>query len=183
MRPWSIAWLSIGVAAITSCHRQAVVTRDDVDPSITAWFSDTTPSTMVAGEGRAYNVQNPSERQSLQATLTRERGLWRAAKPQAYRFLMKSMCFCPLRPQWLLLEVRAGRQTRAWDNTGKLTTDGNWTDFNVDMLYDNLSRLNDQMSGVQIAFDERLHYPRFLRTSMIYPDGWSLMWIRALRPI
>ena len=45
------------------------------------------------------------------------------------------------------------------------------------------SRVRDPLSQVQVAFDEQWHYPRFLRTSMLYPDGWSMVVIRGLHPL
>jgi hypothetical protein len=178
----SCAWAFIAVLWGVSCHRHAIVAREDRDPSITAWFRDTTPVTLAA-EGRTFKVQNAAERQALQTIVGRERALWHAAKPRAYRFLVKGMCFCPSHPRWLLVEVRADRVTQMWDNTGKEVSERDWGNFNVDMLFENLAQSNNQLSEVQVAFDEQLHYPRFVRTSMIYPDGWSLMWIRALRPM
>jgi hypothetical protein len=154
-----------------------------VDPAIAALFKDTAPSNAFATEGRTYNVQKAADRQALQTAVRRQRALWQAAKPSSYQFLMRADCFCPGPHGWLLLEVRPGQPLRAWDRSGKRVSPNDWAVFTIDQLYDGLSQTNNQMSQVQIAFEERLHYPRYLRTSMIYPDGWSITQIRALRPI
>ena len=199
--------LLLGVVLI-ACHRHAVqndnpveretVNRDTVDrdtvdrvttdraivdPKIASLFKDTTASNALVGEGRTYNVQQPPQRQALHDVLNRERRLWQATKPANYRLLFKAECFCPGPQGWLLMEIRAGLPTRAWDNTGRLATRNDWTQFSIDQFFDGFDRPNDQLSQVQIAFDERLHYPRFLRTSMIFPDGWSILQIRALKPL
>ena len=161
----------------------ARVVRDVVDPAIAALFKDTAPSSPFGTEGRTYNVQRPAERQALQTALKRQRALWQAAKPASYRFLLLAECFCPGPHGWLLLEVRPGQPLKAWDRTGKRVSSTNWPAFTVDQLYDGMAQTNNQLSQVQIAFDERWHYPRYLRTSMIYPDGWSITQIRALRPL
>ena len=193
--------LLLGVVLV-ACHRHAVqsdnpreretveqktvdreVDRGVGDSKIAALFTDTTPSNALLGEGRTYNAQQPAQRQALRDVLTRERRLWLAAKPANYRLLFKAECFCPGPQGWLLMEIRAGRPSRAWDNTGRLATRNDWTQFSIDQLFDGFDRPNDQLSQVQIAFDEHLHYPRFLRTSMIFPDGWSILQIRALKPL
>ena len=194
--------LLLGVVVI-ACHRHALqndntaeretVNRETVnretadrrivDAKIAAMFKDTTPSNARVAEGRTYNVQRPAERQALGDALSRERQLWQAAKPANYRLLFKAECFCPGPQGWLLMEIRAGRPSRAWDNTGRPAVRNDWSTFSIDQLFDGFDRRNDQLSQVQIAFDERLHYPRFLRTSMIFPDGWSILQIRALRAL
>src|SRR5689334_15737105 len=181
--------------ALLACHRHGV--REEVappydsqhrgddtpaDPAIAALFRDTSSSNLV-GEGRDYHVQNATERQALQATLKRERALWQAAKPPSYRFLSRTDCFCPGPRGWLLIEVRPGQPLRAWDNRGRPVNPDNWYVFTIDLLYDNLERVNDQQSQVQIAFDQRWHYPRYLRTSMIFPDGWGITQVRGFHPL
>ena len=197
------------VGAFVGCHRHAVreeevnrppadnstrvdrppvkdttrVVREVVDPAIAALFKDTAPSNAFAVEGRTYNVQNAAERQALQTALKRQRALWQAAKPGSYRFLLRADCFCPGPHGWMLVEVGPGQPLKAWDRTGRRVSANNWGAFTIDQLYDGLSQTNNQMSQVQIAFDEHWHFPRYLRTSMIYPDGWSITQIRALRPL
>ena len=159
------------------------VERGKADPKIVAMFKDTTRSTAFSAEGKTYNVQKPAERQAFRNALNRERRLWQTAKPANYRVLFRSDCFCPGPQGWMVLDVRPGRPSRAWDKTGRLSARNDWTQFNIDQLFDSFNRDNDQLSQVQIAFDERWHYPRFLRTSMIYPDGWSIIQIRALQAL
>jgi Family of unknown function (DUF6174) len=197
-------WRVLLGALLIACHRHAVrndngverqpindervdreksVERGIGDPKIAAMFKDTAPSTAFSAEGRTYDVQRPAERQALRDALMRERRLWQGSKPANYRFLFRSDCFCPGPQGWLVLDVRAGRPGQAWDRTGRPVARNDWTTFNIDQLFASFDRGNDQLSQVQIAFDERWHYPRFLRTSMIYPDGWSIIQIRALQPL
>ena len=188
---------ALGVA-LSACHRHAV--HDDVDqsppvsenrrveqgpadPAIAALFRDTTASNAFVTEGRDYRVQNPSERQALLATLKRERALWQARKPSAYRFLARTECFCPGPHGWVLVEVRANQPIRVWDRTGRRVNPGDWYTFTIDKLYDNLERVDNQQAQIQVAFDEQLHYPKYIRSSMIYPDGWGITQVRALRPL
>lgn len=184
--------------SLAACHRHAVsddgvrsppvddnprVENAVVDPAIAALFRDTTASNAFVTEGRDYNVQKAAERQALQALLKKERALWQAAKPGAYRFLLRVDCFCPGPHGWLLVEVRPNQALRAWDRTGQRVNPGDWYTFTIDNLYDNLERVNGQQAQVQIAFDQRWHYPRYLRTSMIYPDGWGITQIRGFQPL
>ncbi len=193
----SIATALAIVVAIVACHRhsvsdevvQAPPTNDNrrleqapADPAIAALFRDTIPSSAFVAEGRDYNVQKAAERQALQAILKKERALWQAAKPREYRVLARSDCFCPGPHGWLLIEVRPNQSLRAWDRTGRRVNPADWYTFTIDNLYDNLERINNQQAQVQIAFDERWHYPRYLRTSMIYPDGWGITQIRGFQP-
>ena len=83
----------------------------------------------------------------------------------------------------MLIEVRPDQPLRAWDRTGRQVRTTDWYTFTIDNLYDNLERVNDQQSQVQIAFDERWHYPRYLRTSMIYPDAWGIILIRGFHAL
>jgi Family of unknown function (DUF6174) len=182
---------------LLACHRRTVRQDSDQppandnrrvddrpgDPVIAALFKDTTPSNAFVTEGRDYRVQNAADRQALQAVLKTERALWEARKPREYRFLSRTECFCPGPRGWLLVEVRANQPLRAWDRAGRRVNAGDWFAFTIDNLYDNLDRVNNQQSQVQIAFDGHFHYPRYVRTSMIYPDGWGITQIRALRPL
>jgi hypothetical protein len=180
MKP-RISLISV-IALVAACHHQRLAHSDGRDPAIAALFRDTLPSTRYSAEGRTYNVQNPAERKALEATLARERALWDAAKPRDYRFLARSECFCPGPTRWLLLEVRHNQAVRVWDASGRRveTTAGS---LNIDALFDNLARVRDPLTQVQVAFDEEWHYPRFLRTSMAYPDSWSVVVVRGLHPL
>ena len=194
-RVWAMA---LAATTLVACHRHKV--SDDVvqpppsngdrrietgpaDPNIAALFKDTTASNAFVAEGRDYNVQKATERQALQATLKRERALWQAAKPRAYRFLVRSDCFCPGPHGWLLVEVRPNQPLRAWDRTGRPVDPNQWFTFTIDKLYDGLEPINNQQAQVQIAFDGRWHFPKYVRTSMIFPDGWSVTQIRGFQPL
>lgn len=175
---------SLVVAAVvaTGCHHQRPATDVSRDPSIAALFRDTISATRYLGEGRSYNVQNPTERQALQTVVARERALWNAAKPRDYRFLTRSECFCPGPTRWLLLEVRLDQPVRVWDASGR-RVESTAGGLSIDALFDNLVRARYALTQVQVAFDEQWHYPRFLRTSMAYPDSWSIIVLRAFHPL
>lgn len=192
------AWFVVASIAICACHRHAPnndgvqpppgndnqhVDDAPVDRAIAALFSDTTPSNALFAEGRDYKVLNATERQAMIAAVKKERALWQAAKPSAYRFLVRTDCFCPGPQGWLLVEVRPNQLLRAWDRTGRQVNARQWYTFTIDDLYDNLERVNNQQSQVQIAFDPRWHFPRYLRSSMIYPDGWGITQIRGFKPL
>lgn len=127
-------------------------------------------------------MQHPTERQALLTTLARERALWNAAKPRDYRFLTRSECFCPGPMRWLLVEVRQDQPVRVWDASGRRveTTAGA---LSIDALFENLASVREPLTQVQVAFDEQWHYPRFLRTSMAYPDSWSFVVVRGLHAL
>jgi len=167
---------------LVGCHHQRPANYNSRDSSIAALFRDTIPSTRYPEQGRTYNVQNPAERQALETTLARERALWNAAKPRDYRFLTRSECFCPGPTRWLLLEVRHDQPVRVWDANGRPVETTAYR-LNIDALFDNLARFPAALTQVQIAFDDQWHYPRFLRTSMAYPDGWSIVVVRGLHPL
>lgn len=197
MTSQSRAWFVAGSIAIVACHHHAPadevvqppptnntrrVDNAPVDPAIAALFRDTLPTTPFSAEGRTFDVRNAAERQALQRAVARERALWNASKPRDYRFLTRSECFCPGPMRWLLLEVRHDQPVRIWDAAGRrVETTAN--DLNIDALFDNIARARDPLAQVQVAFDEHWHYPRYLRTSMIYPDGWSIVLIRGLHPL
>ena len=145
-------------------------------------FKDTAPSNVFSGEGQTFRT--PGQRQSLQATLKKERALWQAKKPRDYRFLLRVGCFCPGTRGWLLIEVRSGQPLRAWDRAGKSVALTDWNTFSIDGLYDNLERSLDRDARVQIAFDPRWHFPRYVSTVVLPgPDAWSVVEVRAFRPI
>lgn len=196
--PRSRTCLVVGSIAIFACHRRAPnddvvqpppvnetrhVDNAPVDPAIAALFKDTAASNAFVTEGRDYRVQSATERQALMAAVKKERGLWQAARPAGYRFLMRTDCFCPGPRGWLLVEVRANQPLSAWDRTGRRLNAREWYTFTIDELYDNLERVDSQQSQVQIAFDPHWHFPRYLRSSMIYPDGWGITQIRGFKPL
>jgi hypothetical protein len=183
-----------------ACHKNAHVQRNgDVgpvikdtarvvvpitDPSVVVLFKDTAVAGVFSAKGQIFKLQTPEQRQSLRATLRRERELWQAGKPRDYRFLLRVGCFCPGTRGWLLMEVRSGQPLRAWDRTGKPAALTDWNTFSVDGLYDNLERSVDINGEVQIAFDPRWHFPLYVRSVVLPgPDAWSITEVRALRPI
>ena len=197
MKQPSRACLILSSLAVVACHRRApdndtvqpppsndirLIEDGPRDPAIATLFRDTIPATRFPAEGRTYTLKNPTERQALEAAVARERALWDAAKPRYYRFLTRSECFCPGPMRWLLLEVRHDQPVRVWDANGR-RVETTAQELNIDRLFDNISRVRDPLSQVQVAFDEQWHYPRFLRTSMVYPDGWSIVLIRGFHPL
>ena len=184
-----------------SCHKTARVQRNDdvtpvikdtarvrvvaplTDPSVIALFKDTVGARFFPAEGQTFKLRTPAQHQSLRATIRKERELWQAGKPRDYRYLLRVECFCPGTRGWLLMEVRSGRLLRAWDRTGKSVGLTDWNTVSIDGLYDNLERSADINGEVQIAFDPRWHFPRYVRTTALPgPDSWSITEARALRP-
>ena len=186
------------VVFLVACHKSArVQSKPDVapvikdtvrvvapitDPSVVPFFKDTSVVGLRPAEGQTFRL--PGQRQSLLATLRKERALWQARKPRDYRFLVRSACFCPGPRGWLLIEVRSGQPLRAWDRAGKSAPNTDWDTFSIDGLYDNLQRTADIRGGVQIAFDPRWHFPRYVgATASPGPDTWSVTEVRGFRPI
>jgi hypothetical protein len=158
-------------------------TRTIRDTSVVIFFRDTTPA-VLGGRGRRFNLQKAEERESLRTTIRKERELWRSTKPRDYRFLLRVGCFCPGTRGWLLMEVRSGQLLRAWDRTGRSVALTDWNTLSVEGLYDNLERWTDQGGTVQIDFDPRWHFPRFISTNAVRgPDAWSVTEAQALQPL
>jgi hypothetical protein len=193
------ALLVLGVISV-ACHKNAGVRRNgDVgtvikdtarvvvpitDTSVIALFKDTAVASVFSAEGQNFKLQTPAQRQSLRATIRKERELWQARKPRDYRYLLRVGCFCPGTRGWLLIEVRSGQPLRAWDRAGKSVGLTDWNTLSIDGLYDNLERSVDINGEVQIAFDPRWHFPRYVRTVVLPgPDAWSITEARALRPM
>ena len=184
------ALLVLGVFPV-ACHKNArVQSNADVGPMIkdtagvVALFKDTAVVSVFSAEGQTFKLQTPGQRQSLHATLRKERELWQARKPRDYKFLLRVECFCPGSRGWLLIEVRSSKPLRAWDRAGKSAALTDWDTFSIDGLYDNLERAADNDGEVQIAFDPRWHFPTYVRTvALPGPDAWSIIEVRGLRPI
>ena len=193
------ALLVLGVFPV-ACHRNArVQSNADVgpvikdtagvvapitDPGVVALFRDTGVVSVFSAEGQTFKLQTPGQRQSLRATLRKERELWQARKPRDYRFLLRVGCFCPGTRGWLLIEVRSSQPLRAWDRAGRSAALTDWNTFSIDGLYNNLERAADNDGEVQIAFDPRWHFPTYVRTAALPgPDAWSIIEVRGLRPI
>jgi hypothetical protein len=193
------ALLVLGVFPV-ACHKNArVQSNADVGPvikdtagvvapitdtSVIALFKDTAVASVFSAEGQTFKLQTPGQRQSLRATLRKERELWQARKPRDYRFLLRVGCFCPGTRGWLLIEVRSSQPKRAWDRAGRSAALTDWNTFSIDGLYDNLERAADNVGEVQIAFDPRWHFPKYVYTVVLPgPDAWSTIEVRGLRPI
>jgi len=193
------ALLVLGVFPL-ACHRTASVQRNAgvdrvvkdtarvvapiTDTSVIALFKDTAVASVFSAEGQTFELRTPGQRQSLRATLRKERELWQARKPRDYRFLLRVGCFCPGTRGWLLIEVRSGQPLRAWDKAGKSAALIDWNTFSIDGLYDNLERTADINGQVQIAFDARWHFPTYVyAVALPGPDMWSIIEMRGLRPI
>ena len=193
--------LVLGVFSV-ACHKKPPVqhnadvrreTRDTVrvvvpvtvtvtDPSVVPFFKDTAVTGVFSAEGQTFKL--PAQRQVLRATLKKERELWQASKPRAYRFLLRVGCFCPGTRGWLLMDVRDSKLVRAWDRTGKSVPLTDWNTLSIDGLYDNLERSAGINGQAQIAFDPRWHFPRFVHTVVAPgPDAWSTIEVRGFRPI
>ena len=154
------------------------------DTSVVAFFKDAAVASVFSAEGQTFKLQTPGQRQSLHATLRKERELWQARKPRDYRFLLRVGCFCPGTRGWLLMEVRSSQPLRAWDRAGRSAALTDWNTFSIDGLYDNLERAADNVGEVQIAFDPRWHFPKYVYTVVLPgPDAWSTIEVRGLRPI
>ena len=183
-----------------ACHRNArVQDRSDVghvgkdtvrviatitDPSVVAFFRDTGAVIGLSSEGQTFELRTPTQRQSLRAALRKERELWQARKPRDYKFLLRVGCFCPGTRGWLLMDVRSGQPLRAWDRSGKSAALTDWNTLNIDGLYDNLERTADINGEVQIAFDPRWHFPKYVRTTVLPgPDMWSIIDVRGFRDL
>ena len=154
------------------------------DPSVIALFRDTAGASVFPAEGQIFKLQTPAQRQSLRATIRKERELWQAGKPRDYRYLLRVGCFCPGTRGWLLMEVRSGQPLRAWDGTGKSVSLTDWNTVSIDGLYDNLERTAGINGEALIAFDPRWHFPSYVYSvTLPGPDAWSTAEARALRPI
>ena len=193
------ALLVLGVFPV-ACHRAARVRSDsDVGPvikdtthvvapitdrSVVAFFRDTGAVIVLSTEGQTFELRTPRQRQFLRAALRKERDLWQARKPRDYKFLLRVGCFCPGTRGWLLMDVRSGQPLRAWDRTGKSAALTDWNTLSIDGLYDNLERTADINGEVQVAFDPRWHFPRYVRTTALPgPDMWSVVDVRGFHDL
>ena len=200
MGPCFSALLVLGVVSV-ACHRNPPVqrnadvrreTRDTVrvlvpvtvtitDASVIPLFKDTAGAGVFAAEGQTFKL--PAERTALRATIKKERELWQARKPRDYKFLLRVGCFCPGPRGWLLMDVRDSKLLRAWDRTGKSAALSDWNTFSIDGLYDQLERA-DIKGQVQIAFDPRWHFPKYVYTVVLPgPDAWSTVEAQGFRPM
>lgn len=184
----TVSTLMLGLTLV-ACHKHSPVqenareVRTIKDTAIVALFRDTIRGNGLSAEGQTFELKTAAQRQSLRAMLRKERELWQAAKPRDYGFLLRVDCFCPGPRGWLLIGVRDNQPLRAWDRTGKPAAIIDWNTFSIDSLYDNLERSVDRVSEVQIAFDARWHFPRYVRSAVLpMPDSWSIIQVRGFRP-
>jgi hypothetical protein len=173
-----------------ACHRAASVQRNaDVSPvvkdtiGVVAIVKEPAIIGVPSAKGRTFKLRDPGQRDSLRATLRRERELWQASNPRDYQFLLRVDCFCPGRRGWLSMEVRSGRLVRALDSAGKSVALNDWNTLSIDGLFDNLEQKVDIDGVVQVAFDPRWHFPAYVSTVRLPgPDTWAIIEARALRP-
>jgi len=109
--------------------------------------------------------------------------LWRARGARDYRFLLRVSCFCPGPQGWLLVEVHDAKVLRVWDRRGKpapLTADNS---YSLDGLFDLLGQQAGRDELVAVAFDDRWHYPEYIRTDarLALPDDWGILQVRGFR--
>jgi hypothetical protein len=133
---------------------------------------------------RTFNLQTPGQQDSLHGEITRHRELWRTGGVRDYDFLLRTSCFCPGQQGWLLLEVRNGEALRGWDTREKpirLTEPGT---YSIDGLFDVLKQVADHDDVVAVGFDDRWHYPAYIRTDarLGLPDDWGIFQVRGFRP-
>jgi hypothetical protein len=172
-----------------ACHRAAPAQKTGVvqtvkDTTVVGPVFEEPPVTGVpSAKGRMFKLREPGQRDSLRATIRKERALWRASSMLDYQFLLRVGCFCPGTRGWLLMDVRSGRLLRAWDSTGKPAALNDWNTFSIDGLFDHLERTADIDGVVQIAFDPRWHFPAYVSTVRLPgPDTWAIIEARGLRP-
>lgn len=173
-----------------ACHRTAPVERKaEVDrvakdtAGVVAVFDEPARTSASVSKARTFKLREPGQRDSLRATVGRERDQWRATNLRDYQFLLRVECFCPGRKGWLLMEVRSGRLIRASDSTGKSVA-FNENTLTIEGLFDNLEQKVDIDGVVDVAFDPRWHFPAHVSTIRLPgPDNWSIVEARGIRRI
>ena len=180
----------VSLVVTVACHRTAPAQRDaDVAPVVrdTAGVDAPLKETGLGGvpsAARTFKLHALGQRDSLRATLRKERALWQTGSPRNYQYWLRVGCFCPGTRGWVLMEVRRGQPLRAWDRAGKSVALTDWNTFSIDGLFENLERTVDIDGEVQVAFDPRWHFPVYISTvRRPGPDQWSIIEARALRPI
>jgi hypothetical protein len=188
-RVTAVMGLSIFGFFAGACRRNAPV---ESDAQVARVVKDTASVVVVRKEtahthasfpnARAFQLREPGQRDSLRATVRRERQLWLAGNVRDYEFLLRVDCFCPGKQGWLLMEVRNGRLVRASDNSGKSVPLNDWNTFSVEGLFDNLERKADIDGMVEVAFDPRWHFPAYVNSTAIPgPDRWAIIETRGFR--
>ena len=173
-----------------ACHRTAPRPEPDVKhvvrdtAAVVAPFKEPVLGNAAPPGTRRFDLRSPAQRDSLRATLRKERELWRANNMRDYRFLLRVGCFCPGRRGWLLMEVQSSKLLRASDSAGKAAALTDWNTFSIDGLFEHLERTADINGVVQVSFDPRWHFPTYISTVVLPgPDRWSIIEARELRPI
>lgn len=183
-----VGLLVLGFSPV-ACRRPAPVQRNaDVDPvvkdttGVVAIFKEPALSRVPIAGARTFRLRDPVQRDSLRATVSRERELWRANNLRDYQFLLRVDCFCPGRRGWLLMEVRGSRLLRAADSTGKSVALNDWNTSSIEGLFDDLERKVDIDGVVRVAFDPRWHFPAYISTVRLPgPDTWGIIEAREFR--
>lgn len=184
--PASLALIAFTLVG-AGCHR-AVPGRDNVavNTGVAGFFDDTVGANSPAPPqgSQTFNLQSPGQRDSLHAEIEKHRERWRAGGAREYRFLLRASCFCPGQQGWLLLEIHDGRVVRIRDKGGnavRINQDNNYT---MDGLFDLLDQEADRDDVVAVGFDDRWHYPAYIRTDVRLglPDDWGILQVRGFRP-
>lgn len=174
-----------------ACHRTAPVERNagvgrvvKDTTAVIAVFNETPPTSVSYPNARTFKLREPGQRDSLRATVRRERDKWRASNLRDYQFLLRVECFCPGRKGWLLMEVRSSRLVRASDSAGKSVALNGANTLSIDALFDNLEQKVSIDGVVGVAFDPRWHFPVYIGTTRLPgPDNWSIVEARGLRRV
>ena len=167
-----------------ACHGPALAQKRLGASAIRQFFRDTALITVTRFQAREFDLQISAQRDSLRATIKRERDLWRAQAPRNYRFLINVACFCPGPRGWQLMEVRSGQPLKAWDGAGKAASLTDWNTVSIDQMFDNLEKSAGRDGMMRVGFDPTWHYPTYAYTSAArVPDSWGVFEARALRPI
>src|SRR5687768_9096811 len=172
-----------------ACRRTAPVQRDTEvarvvkdTAAVVALRREPAHTRVSFPDARTFQLREPGQRDSLRATLRRERQLWRASKLRDYEFLLRVDCFCPGKQGWLLIEVRSGQLVRASDNFGKSVPLNDWNTLSFEGLFDNLERKVDIDGVVEVAFDPRWHFPAYVNSiALPGPDRWAIIETRGFR--
>jgi len=168
------------------CHRAAPRSETvPVNTGLSGFYEDTAGATLAEPAGsQTFNLQTPGQRDSLHAQIKRQREMWRAGGAPDYHFLLRTSCFCPGQRGWVLVEVRAGQVVRVWDRGGKPAPLNERDNYSIDGLFDLLEQQADRNDVVAVGFEDRWHYPAYIRTDarLGLPDDWGIVEARGFRP-
>ena len=189
VRVTAVIGLSISGFIAGACRRTAPVERDAEvarvgkdTPTVVAVLDESARTRVSFPNARTFRLREPGQRDSLRATLRRERQLWRAGSVRDYEFLLRVDCFCPGKRGWLLMEVRSAQLVRASDNSGKSVPLNDWNTLSLEGLFDNLERKVNIDGVVEVAFDPRWHFPAYVNSiALPGPDRWGIIETRGFR--